>query len=140
EERFDVDLTCKPAIDELRHLRPALDPAERAARNAPAGDQEARDHFQHLAFSGDAADRRETPRLARGLDGLPHDRDVAGRLERVVGAEATSLAADPVDGVVSRSAHVRGAVVTRLREPLFREVERDDALRTGEPRADHGSE
>ena len=87
-----VELACEPAVDELRHLRPPLHAAERRARDPPAGDEESRDDVQRLPLARDAAHRREPPRLARRLDGLPHHLHVARRLERVVGAEAPGLA------------------------------------------------
>ena len=120
--------------------RAALTPPNERAGDAAAGDQQARQHLEHLALAGDAAHRREAPCLARGLDRLLHHRDVAGRLEGVVGAEAARLGADPVDGVVAREARVGGAVVARLREPFLREVDRDDPPRAREPRADHRAE
>ena len=116
EERLDVDLAGEPAVDELRHLRPPLHAAERRARDAATRDEEARDDVERLALARDADHRREPPRLARRLDRLAHDVHVAGRLERVVGAEAARLAADPVDGVVGRDARVGRAVVTGARE------------------------
>ena len=121
-------------------MRPSLHAAERGARHAAAGDEEARNDVERLALARDAAHRREAPRLARGLDGLPHDGDVAGRLERVVGAEAAGLRADPVDRVVARGPRVRGAVTARFREPVLGEVDGDDALCAGEPAADDGSQ
>ena len=63
--------------------------------------------------------------------------DVAGRLERVVGAEAAGLLADPLDRVLAGDARVGRAVVARLREPLLGEVDRDDPLGAGQAAADH---
>src|SRR4051812_31931896 len=76
DERLDVDLPREPALDELRHLIPALDAAELRARDAPPGDQEARHHLERLALAGDAAHRRKAPAHAGRFDGLAHHRDV----------------------------------------------------------------
>src|SRR5437016_6241504 len=59
EERLDVDVACKPAFDELRDLGPPLDTTERAAGDAPAGDEEARYHLQYVSLAGDAAHGRQ---------------------------------------------------------------------------------
>src|SRR5437764_9436202 len=87
EERLDVDLACKPAFDELGHLRPPLDTTERAAGDTPAGDEETWYHLQQFSLAGDAAHSRQAPRLACRLDRLAHDSHVAGRFEGVVRAE-----------------------------------------------------
>src|SRR6266576_5202496 len=79
-ERLDVDLACKPAFHELRDLRPPLDAAERAADDAPAGDEEARYYLQHFSLAGDAAHGGQAPSLAGRLDRLAHDGHVACRL------------------------------------------------------------
>ena len=81
------------------HLVASLDAAERRARDPAAGDQKARHDVERLALAGDAAHRREPPAHARRLDRLPHDADVAGRLERVVGAEAAGQLEDLLHGV-----------------------------------------
>src|SRR5437588_10035166 len=95
EERLDVHVACKPAFDELRDLGPPLDTTERAAGDAPAGDEEARYHLQYVSLAGDAAHGRQSPRLACRLDRLAHDGHVAGRLEGVVRAEPGRFAAYP---------------------------------------------
>src|SRR5581483_11040250 len=140
DQRLDVDLAGEPPLDVLRHLRPALDAAERRSGDAAAGDQEPRHDLEHLALAGNPAHRREPPGLARRLDGLAHDRDVAGRLDRVVRAEAAGLRADPLDGVVAGDAHVGCAVVPRVRETLLGEVDRNDPAGAREARADHRAE
>src|SRR6266545_2159618 len=61
DERVDVDLAGEIAVDELRYLVASLDAAEGRARHAAAGDQEARDDVERLAFARDAADGREAP-------------------------------------------------------------------------------
>src|SRR5262249_8968551 len=121
-------------------LGAALDATERRAGDAPPGDQEARDDLEQLALARDPAQRRKPPRLARRLDRLAHDRDVAGRLEGVVGAEAVRLLADPADRILAGREARGGAVGARLREPCPGEVEREDPLGTCETRADHGSQ
>src|SRR5262249_49758079 len=94
DEGVDVDLAREIAVDELRHLVAALDAAERGAGDAPAGDQETRHDLERLALAGDAADSCEPPAHTRRLDRLPHHLHVAGRLERVVGAEASGQVED----------------------------------------------
>ncbi len=65
---------------------------------------------------------------------------VAGRLERVVRAEAARLPADPVDGVLGGDAGIGRAVVAGALEASLREVDRDDPFGAGEPAADDGAE
>ena len=65
---------------------------------------------------------------------------MAGRLERVVGAEAAGLRADPVDEFVVREPRVGRAVMASLREPPLGEVDGDDPVGAREPAADHGAE
>ena len=113
-ERVHVDLAREVAVDELGHLVAALDAAEGRARHAPARDQEARDDVERLALAGHAGDRAEPPAHARRLDGLAHHRDVAGRLERVVGAEAAGLLEDALDDVVAADQQVGRALAARL--------------------------
>src|SRR5918998_1364239 len=72
QEGFDVDLAGEPALDQRRHHVAALEPAERAARDAPAGDQEAGDDLERLALPGHVRDRAQAPAHARGLDRLAH--------------------------------------------------------------------
>ena len=81
---------------------------------------------------GDADHGREPPRLARRFDGLAHHLHVPRRLERVVGAEASGLVADPVDDVVARLIACRsrrGAERSRGARPRGR---RDDPLGAGQ--------
>ena len=129
-----------PAVDQLRHLVAALDAAERRAGDAAAGDQEARDHVERLALAGDAGDGAQAPAHARRLDGLAHDLDVAGRLERVVGAEAAGLLEDPLDGVRAADHRVGRALAARELEPLLGQVDADDPLGALEPAAGDGAE
>ena len=139
EERFDVDLTLKPAVDEQRTcVRPFTPPNDEPVTRRPV--MRSADDVERLALPGDADHRREPPRLARGLDGLLHDEHVAGRLEGVVGTEAARLGANPVDGVLGRDARVGGAVVAGALQASLREVDRDDPLGAGEPAADDGAE
>src|SRR4029079_1583315 len=139
-ERFEADLAREPAIHELRNLRAALHPAEGGACHATPGDEEARNDVERLTLAGDAHHRREAPRLTRGLDRLPHDPDIPGRLEGVVGAEPIGLLADPVDNVVFGDARVGRAVVARALEPSLGEVDRDDPPSAGQPAPDDGAE
>src|SRR4051794_33730206 len=113
EQRWHVDVAGQPAVDEQRHLRAALDPAERRAGDAAAGDEQARHDVERLTLAGDADHGGEAPRLAGRLDRLLHDADEAGRLERVVGAETAGLGLDLVDDVVTGRHRVGGAVVLR---------------------------
>ena len=89
------------------HVVAALEPAERRAGHAAAGDQEARDDVERLAPAGDAGDGAQPPAHPRRLDRLAHDADVAGRLERVVGAEAAGHLEDRLDGVVATADRCR---------------------------------
>src|SRR5436853_1587733 len=91
DERVDVELAVQVELHELGHLISALDPAERAAAHAPAGDQIARDDVERLALAGHAGDRAKAPTHARRLDGLTHHAGQPGCLERVIGAEAAGL-------------------------------------------------
>ena len=81
--------------------RPFTPPNDEPATRRPAGDQEPRDDVERLALAGHARDRAEAPAHARGLDGLPHDPHVAGRLEGVVGAEAAGGLDDPLHHVLA---------------------------------------
>src|SRR5262245_42697639 len=119
DEPVDVDLAGEPPIDEAGHLGTALHAAEGAAGDAAARDEEARHDVQRLALAGDAAHRRDTPRLTRRLGRLLHHSDMPGRLEGVVGPEAAGLAADPLDRVLRGYAGVGGAVVACFLEPLL---------------------
>ena len=125
----------EPAVDELRHLLAALDAAERRAGHAAAGDQEARHDLERLALAGDAGDRGEAPAHPRRLDRLAHDRDVPGRLEGVVGAEAAGHLEDPLHRVVAADQRVGRALAARQLEPVLGEVDADDPLGALEPAA-----
>ena len=140
QHRLDIDVAVEPVVDEQRHLGAALDAAKRRAGYATAGDQEARHDLEHLALAGHTTHRGETPRLARAFDGLAHDVDVASRLEGVVGAVATRLLFDPIDGVGAGEPRLGRAVVTCVRESSLSKIDRDDALGTRQPRADDGTE
>src|SRR5215203_2178455 len=67
DERVDVDLAGEPAVDEPRDVGSPLDAAERGSGDTPACDEHSRDDVERLALAGDAAQRREAPRLSRGL-------------------------------------------------------------------------
>ena len=84
---------------------------------------------------GDAADRGEPPAHACRLDGLPHHADVAGRLERVVGAEAARQVEDLLHRVRAAGEHVGRALPARELEPVGGEIDRDDALGALQPAA-----
>src|SRR3954467_1462870 len=128
DHRLEVDLACEPAVDQLRNLVAALDSAEGRARDGAAGDQEARHDVERLALPGDAADRREAPAHAGGLDGLPHHGDVPGRLEGVVGSEAAGQIEDLLPRVRPAGGGVRRPLAARELEPPLREVDADDPL------------
>src|SRR4051794_21227420 len=64
-ERFDVDLSGQPAVDERRDAVAALHAAERRPRDAPAGDQQARHDVERLALARHARDRAQAPAHAR---------------------------------------------------------------------------
>src|SRR6185503_15818577 len=119
EHAVDVELPVHPQLHEPGHLASALDAAEGGARDATAGDQEARDDLEYLAFARDADHRGEPPGLARRLDRLPHDLHVAGGLERVLAAVAAGELAESVDHAVARQHRVGRAVVTRHRDALI---------------------
>ena len=95
---------------------------------------------ERLPLAGHAAHRREAPAHARGLDRLAHDADVAGRLEGVVGAEASGRLGDPLDDVVAADERLRRTVLRREREPALGHVHGDDPLGAREAAADDGAE
>ena len=101
DERLDVDLAREPAVDQPRHSLASLDPPERGAGDAAAGDQQPGHDVEGLALAGDAGDRAQAPRHPRGLDGLAHHLDVAGGLEGEVGAEPVGLLEDALDRVLA---------------------------------------
>src|SRR6185437_7200241 len=59
DERVDVDVAREPALDQRGDALAALDPAERRARDPPAGDQEAGDDVERLALARHAGDGGE---------------------------------------------------------------------------------
>src|SRR4051812_10421352 len=140
DERRHVDVAVEGALHELRDLVAALDAAEGRARHAAARDQVARDDVQRLPLAGYAGDGAQAPAHARGLDGLAHDLDVAGRLEGVVGAEAARLLEHALDGLVSADPRVRRALVARELQPVLGEVDADDALSALQAAAGDGAE
>src|SRR5207248_8790177 len=113
----------------------SLDAPERRAGYPAACDQVARDDAERLALSRDAAHGREPPAHPRGLYRLAHYVDVAGRLERVVGAEAVGQVEDLLHDVGPALDRVGGTLSPREPEPLLGEVDADDSLRTLEPAA-----
>ena len=74
---------------------------------------------ERLALAGDAGERAQAPAHARRLDGLAHDGDEPGRLERVVGAEAAGHLEDLRDGVVAGDQRVGRALCARQLEPAL---------------------
>ena len=123
------------ALHELRHLVAALDAAERRAAHPPAGDQEARHDVERLALAGHAGDRAQAPAHPRRLDGLAHDGDDAGRLERVVGAEAAGHLED-ASTVSSPPTSVSVAPwPARQLQPVLGQVDAHDPLGALEPAA-----
>src|SRR4051794_3388088 len=140
DEGIDVDLAREVAVDELRDLLAALDPAERRAHHAPAGDQVARHDVEGFALARDARHAAGAPSHPGGLDGLAHDADETGRLKGEVGAEAAGLLQHAVDDGVACRPCVRRAVAPRQLEALVGEVDCDDPLRALEPAARHGAE
>src|SRR5947209_656004 len=107
DERVDVDVPGQVTIDQLRYLLAALDATERRAEHVATGDQVAGNDVERLAPAGDADHAGRAPTHPRRLDGLAHDRDVAGRLERVVGAEAVALLEHSLDHVRAAGPSVR---------------------------------
>src|SRR4051794_3401439 len=97
DERLDVDFPGQVAVDQDRNLVAALDAAEGGAGDAAAGDQKARDDVEGLSPAGHSGDGAQPPAHPRRLDRLAHHRDVAGRLEGVVSAEAAGQLEDPLD-------------------------------------------
>ena len=93
-----------------------------------------------LAGAGDARDAADAPPHARRLDGLPHDVDQAGRLEREVGPEPARLLEHPVDHVLAAGPGVGRAVLPGELQPLLRRVHADDPLGALEPAAGHRAE
>src|SRR6185312_2711050 len=140
DERVDVDVARQPALDQRRDALTALDAAERRARDPPARDQEAGNDVERLALAGHPGDGGEAPAHPGGLDGLAHDPDVAGGLERVVGAEAAGHLDDLGDHVVAADQEVGGALAPGQLEPVRRHVDADDPLGALEPAAGDGAE
>ena len=135
DERVDVELAVQVELHELRDLVAALDAAEGRARDAATGDQVARGDVQRLALAGHAGDRAQAPAHARGLDGLPHDLDDAGGLERVVGAHPAGLVEHLLDGVGAADPGVGRALALRELQPVLGQVDADDPLGALQPRA-----
>ena len=117
------------------HAVAALDAAERRARHAPAGDQQPRHDVERLALAGHAAHRGQAPAHPRRLDGLAHDGDEAGRLERVVEPEAAGHLQQRSDGVGAAGEHVGRALAAGQLQPLGAHVHADDPLGALQPRA-----
>ena len=129
DEGLDVDLAGQVAVDQDRDLVAALDAAEGGAGDAAAGDQEAGDDVEGLALAGDAGDRAQAPGHPRRFDRLAHHRDVAGRLEGVVGAEAVGHLEDLLDrAAVAAGDQVGRALAAGQLEPVVGEVDADDPL------------
>ena len=128
DEGLDVDLAGQVAVDQDRDLVAALDAAEGGAGDAAAGDQQARDDVEGLALAGDSGDGAEAPAHPRRFDRLAHHRDVAGRLEGVVGAEAAGHLEDPLDRPLAALEQVGRALAAGQLQPLRREVDADDPL------------
>src|SRR6201999_4338832 len=120
-KRTHAYLSPEVALDELRHLVAALDAAERRAADAPSGDQQARNDVECLALAGDAGDGAQAPAPPRGLDGFAHDRDEAGRLEGVVGAEAAGLCQHALDDAAVGDPRVGRALAARALQALRRQ-------------------
>src|SRR3954447_3315660 len=140
DERLRVDVTCEPAVDELGHAVAPLDAAEGRARDATAGDQVARHDLEGLTLTRDARDRAQPPAHPGRLDRLPHHRDVACGLERVIGAEAAGRLDDALDDVLAADHRLRRAMPRREGQSLLREVDADNLRRALQPAADHGAE
>ncbi len=88
---------------------------------------------ERLAPARDAGDRAQPPAHPRCFDGLAHDRDQPGRLERVVGAEAAGLVQHTLDHVRAAGPSVGRALAAGEREPVLGQVNTDDPL--GAPQA-----
>src|SRR3954468_7042838 len=110
DEGVDVDVAVQIALHEPGDLVAALDAAERGAGHAPAGDEQARDDVQRLALAGHAGHGAQAPAHARGPHRPAQHLDVAGGLERVVGAEAPGLVEHALHGVLAGHPGLRRAL------------------------------
>ena len=140
DERVDVDVAGQPAFDERRHALPALHASERRARDAAARDEKARDHVERLALAGHAGDRAEAPAHPGGLDGLAHDLHVAGRLERVVGAEPAGHLDDLLDRALAADHRLGRPLAACQREAILGEIDAHDPLGPGQAAPGHRTE
>ena len=86
DHRIDLDLPVHIPVDDPRHIGAAPGAAEGGSFPDAAGDELERTGRDLLTRTGDADDDADTPAAVAGLQRLPHDGDVAGAVEGVVGA------------------------------------------------------
>src|SRR5262249_43301156 len=83
---FDFDLAVHVPIDNFGHVGAAAGASECGAFPDATGDQLERSGGDFRARRRDANDDGLTPSAMACLQGLPHDGNIAGALERIVGA------------------------------------------------------
>ena len=86
DHRVDLDLALHVPVDDFRHVGAAARAAEGGAFPDPAGDELERPRRNLGAGWRYADDDRLAPAAMAGFQRLPHDRDVAGAVEGVIGA------------------------------------------------------
>src|SRR5438105_8596979 len=86
DHRIDLDLTLHIPIDDFRHVCAAARAAERRSLPDTAGDQLERPGRDFRAGRRDADDDGLSPAAMTCLQRLAHHSDIAGAIERVVGA------------------------------------------------------
>src|SRR5262245_2983780 len=146
DHRVDLDLLLHVPVDDLRHVGAAASAAEGRALPHPSGHQLERPRGDLGAGRRHADDDRLPPAAVTGFQRLAHHRDIAGAVERVVGAADL---VGPALGHVDQVGHKLAADLLRIDEVghaealapflLARiEVDADDHVGAGQPQAlDH---
>src|SRR4051794_32077231 len=86
DHRVDLDLLLHVPVDDLWYISAAARAAKGSAFPDPAGDELERARRDLLACPRDPDDYAHAPAAVAGFERLPHHGDVAGAVERVVGA------------------------------------------------------
>src|SRR5215475_10800285 len=86
DHRIDLDFSVHVPIDDLRHVGAAARAAEGGAFPDAAGHELERPGGDFLAGFRDADDHGNAPATMTALQGLAHDRRIAGAIEGVIGA------------------------------------------------------
>src|SRR5437667_9004586 len=135
----DLDLARRVAVDDFRHVAPALGAAERGALPYAAGDQLEGARLDLLARARDADDHRHPPALVAALERLAHHVDVADAFEAVVGAALGQVhqVRDQVLAGFLRVDEMGHAELLGERLARRIEIHADDHVWAGHPRALH---